>query len=658
MIDLSSTRTAAELDAIRRENARLYKHRSRARRTNTYDRQRIDGSDDRYMARPFVGVDGEGITTPDGTHVYTLLGDSLGRTVADPDGANTRACLDFLLGLADHGIVCGFAFGYDINMMLRDVPPDVLLRLQTTGRAFWADPKWPKSLRYRIAWINRKSFTVSRFYGKAKDASVTVWETWGFFQSSFSKALEDWNIGTPEERAYIAGMKDARSDFVHVDPAEVARYNALECKLLVQLLTALRETLLGAGIRLARWDGAGAVAGAMLRSNNVKQYNQPVPDYAVDAVMRAYFGGRIQALWLGDFAGPVHGYDLVSAYPSILVDLPTLTGKWLRVKKYDPTIPYAVWRCEWNIDHDNPLTPFPVRFASARVCYPYAGKGWYHSSLVAVATRHFGAAIRVTDGWRFVPDSDVKPFAWIRDTFDKRLQYKRAGDPRHVVLKLGLNSLYGKTAQSVGWAGKTPPNQSYMWAGMITAGTQAMMLDAATKAPDSIIGFTTDGIYSRKPLALDTSGKLGTWEHTTLDRYFIVQPGVAVTWQASKRSLKTRGFKSTELDVDALIAGWHAQGTAFEMSVNVTRFQGLAYSLHVGKLDSWRHWVEQPRSLSCHPNHGTATVGKRINARGTVAQQWPPVMAPDADSLPYDARSLRVLDPEKWAREEADRDID
>src|SRR5207247_70056 len=101
-------------------------------------------------------------------------------------------------------------------------------------------------------------------------------------------------------------------------------------------------------------------------------------------------------------------------------------------------------------------------------------------------------------------------------------------------IKLGLNSIYGKLAQS---QGVNPPFQSWVWAGNITSGCRAQLLEAFNvKDRWQILMLATDGVWSSSPLSLPTpldtgtsnSGKpLGGWESKTFPHgVFAVRPGI------------------------------------------------------------------------------------------------------------------------------------
>jgi len=76
--------------------------------------------------------------------------------------------------------------------------------------------------------------------------------------------------------------------------------------------------------------------------------------------------------------------------------------------------------------------------------------------------------------------------------------------------KLALNSVYGKTIQTVG---KHRPFLCPMWAGCITALTRAKLLDGARPVTTNLICFATDGLFSSTAAPVEPIGdNLGDWE--------------------------------------------------------------------------------------------------------------------------------------------------
>src|SRR5439155_17384890 len=87
--------------------------------------------------------------------------------------------------------------------------------------------------------------------------------------------------------------------------------------------------------------------------------------------------------------------------------------------------------------------------------YPTNGEGWYWDGEVAEAMKLHPKGIQIREGVQIVPQCDHKPFAFIDDTYAERQRLEAQGDYANKTLKLALNALYGKTAQSIGHGCKT-----------------------------------------------------------------------------------------------------------------------------------------------------------------------------------------------------------
>jgi hypothetical protein len=155
-----------------------------------------------------------------------------------------------------------------------------------------------------------------------------------------------------------------------------------------------------------------------------------------------------------------------------------------------------------------------------------------------------------------------------------------------MMIKLGLNSLYGKTAQQIGARDnedgeiEPPPFFQMEWAGWVTAGCRAKLMQAAIQNPTAIIAMATDGIYSTEPLDLWCPSEkiLGAWEFTKHAGITMVMPGVY--WiedeNNGKRKLKhfSRGFNKEQMsDVDFVHQAWKWRRN--NVDVSIQRLIGL-----------------------------------------------------------------------------------
>jgi len=590
--------------------------RSRDKQRHKSDRKQI------------VTVDGEGVTIK-GRHYYRLLAASNGDYVERSDSITTVDAFDFLLRIKQPThrayLICGFSLNYDINMWLVSVPKETVEKLLVDGVARWR--------YYIMRWKPGKTFYVKdRRSGK----SVTVYDVFGFFQCSFVKALEDWKVTTPDVVSRIASMKEKRGEFDKVDAALVKAYCFEECSLLVLLVQRLIDAVNHAEIPCHQWYGVGALASGLLKKFGAKAHLAPPPDEMRLPILSAYFGGRFEIAGTGHF-GKVYTYDIKSAYPSVARFLPCLAHtRFNLTRKYDSGVT-ALWHVTWNVPKSR-WGPFPWRTERKSILYPLNGEGWYYSKEVAAARKIFGNAIKVVEGFVFETDCPDKPFAFIDDVYKERQRLEAAGDFANKALKLALNALYGKTAQSIGGK-RVPPYQSYIWAGMITSGTRAQILDAI-RVSDDVISIATDGIVSRSPIpSLYVGKQLGEWERKDFDECFLVQPGIYRLSATTNVVEHTRGFGSKETNFDAVERDF-ARNPMGKHSYETTRFIGAAGALAAKEFKSvWGQWVKQKRTINFVPwsrfiaNIAAASAG--IEPIWTDASRLP-VTQP---SLPYEPKT-------------------
>lgn len=203
--------------------------------------------------RPFLFWDGEGVTTNDGRHHYILFGASSGH-YTQGRSLGTMECLDLLLQCeADNpdAYHVGFAFKYDVEMILYELPRQVMQRLHAGKSAWWR--------KYRLEYFPGKWFQVSSKIGN-KQVVCKVWDIFGFFQQSFVSALRNM-FGEQDIFDKIASGKDSRSGFQYKDiETHIKPYWRNELEWGVKMVDRLRELLYAADLKIVQWHGPGAIA--------------------------------------------------------------------------------------------------------------------------------------------------------------------------------------------------------------------------------------------------------------------------------------------------------------------------------------------------------------------------------------------------------------
>lgn len=570
----------------------------------------------KFLRSPFIAWDGEGATLRT-RHRYILLASSAGDIAVGPRGlSSTRwlSCLWRGLSAAPQALHVGFAFSYDVNMMLHQLPRATAAELWDRGVVRWDG--W--RLRYRP----HKEFAVHRLEG-ARWVGGTVWDVFGFFQSSFVAALESYGVATPGQLRIIRAMKAERARFHPRQLPRIRAYCELELRLLVALMERVRSYAQEAGVTLRRWDGAGAVAADFFRLHQVLDHLGPDPAYqhprwpepVRDAGQFAYFGGRIETLQVGHHAGTVYQYDIRSAYPDAMRHLPSLhpdAGAWHRLTAWDAGCKFAVYRVRWDL-RPGPTAaldvyPFPWRAHDGSVYFPPAGEGWvwapeYHLALEGLARGQLAGSLTLLDGWGWRGAPGPSPFAFIPVLYDLRAAWKRAGNGAEKILKLGLNSLYGKMAQQLGGTPfRAPRYHSMEMAGFVTSWVRARVTRAAWQAGAGAVMLATDALYTTVPLSL-SSGGLGTWDAASHASGTFVQSGVYWVGALEGELHHYRGFDPGSLERRHVLRGW-AQGSPW-VAGKSERLVTLGRAVQSATaFATWGQWVATPRRLALYPDVG------------------------------------------------------
>ena len=523
---------------------------------------------------------------------------------------------------------------------------------------------------------------------------IEILDCFGFFQMSLVAAIRDTaGAVTDEELDIIIAGKKERGNFKAEDLPAIKTYTAGELKALVNMMNIQRTGLLTAipdrPINVKRWHGAGAIAKALLDMYIAPQLKgeerrsyvramlgsdifQGAPEdktldeqERIDWAFRAYFGGRSDQAKQGNHQGVIYEQDVSSAYPAEIVKLPNMTsGCWEKV--INPTreqVESANMVSMFHVrtrgyERDLPFYPLPFRTSgNGSIYYPPIVEGVYMRDHVIAAIRHFdyfqkegrlchyginphGPSLEIVSAWLFHPASDEKPFAWVGELFDYRVKIKDANKAGAQAIKLGINSVYGKMAESVG--DRPPLYVSPYFAAAITAGTQRAVGEAALTEPDDIVMFATDGVYSTKPLDVFAPKKktLGAWERTVVEaggvfvqagvyllRYKPLKDGYANSDDEKAHfKCKTRGFTPKEIE--------RAEGKSFNQAVSEVLGRDIPqywargdktyefmYSNYLAlgtssvSRNSWKDigkWKKKLRDLKLD-----AVEGKRILDRGT-----------------------------------------
>lgn len=543
---------------------------------------------------PFIAWDGEGYTDNDGNHHYMLFGNSEGQKVRG-ESLTWKECFPLLLKApkdANHIIYGG---DYDVIMMIKPMPKNVRQRLHD-GEIVWYKG-------YRLRWLRRKWFDISM--GKR---SVRLYDVISFFQTSFVKACRSY-LGESDALDRMHEMKLQRDSFIAGDD-KVIEYWLSELDYLVRLMTELRNLLLTVDIRPKGWFGPGAIANAILKREGVKEHFGNIDAEVIERAERAYYGGRFEQFKVGRVTN-AYEYDIRSAYPDAIRRLPSLKDcVFHRWNREDEIHPFGLYSVTWNLTRTNgKIGPLPYRSTKGNIYFPMHcdQPSWYWGIEIGNLYSYPSNEWKVHEGW--VPkfaggDRPVeRPFTFVESMYNERKRMKAEGIAAERALKLGLNSLYGKLAQSKGavytdegW--KLPTYHNALYAGWITAATRARLFATANERSGAIVAMETDAIFTSKPLDLDIGTDLGQWEVTEIPDLLYIDSGVYYLltdnggWQ-----IKSRG-----VEVDRMLKVDYWKGVfdklpyeTVEITVGTRRFVTDLKSKEYGNWRDYKRTTVLPR---------------------------------------------------------------
>lgn len=616
-----------------------YKERERRRKAayrkaNPDKARRQNRNGQARKTKPFIGVDGEGYDDVNGRHLYNML--RAGDRLLEPGNGRfltSWECLDFLCSLEPDAIYVAYYFDYDVTKILENISWYKLKKLvdRDSRRTQYGDT-FPVDLQdgeYQIDWMRGKFFKCRRLVrteigeeGKLKRVYskwVVINDVGPFFQCKFHDALAAWSIGTASQRDAIQAGKDLRNSHTLHDVRRIAAYNRLEIDLLQELMEQFRQACIDVGYVPRKWQGPGQIAEVMLSVNGIPrskdvlllQQNERLLEFA----RNAFYGGRPETTGVGHFAGPVWQWDINSAYPYALLHVPCLlhgrfehgldSGAALGIE------PLSI--CYGSFEKkDEPGRPIlyglPFRTESGVIMYPESGKGWYWGFEI-LASEH--QIFHAEETFTYVESCSCVPFEWIRNVYTVRKGMGKDG--RGIVLKLALNSLYGKMAQSIG----SPKYANPIWASFITAFCRVQIQnlihschDKEKRCGEGVAMVATDAIFTCHDIPVNESGELGELDKKVHPNgIFIVQPGLyfrsSVDGDGNVDDPKTRGVPKSKIIEyrDQFESNYERMRTSRDLAdgdvtIQLRAFVGIRQALHRNNRTVLGQWVATTKRIS------------------------------------------------------------
>jgi hypothetical protein len=443
-------------------------------------------------------------------------------------------------------------------------------------------------LEWEFDMLGENRFQLRPYYGPMREKGVPeveneepwmyICDAFAFYQTSFQNVIDPKVRKETGQEPYLSDEeyervkqgKARRADAIF-DP-EMVEYNRLENKGFSAAMSELDRAFVNIGVRLRKdqFFGPGQVAQRFLRNlkrdDNIdltsETLRQHVPPWFWQAAHDSRFGGWFEIFYSGIYRGTSWSYDVNSAYPRVMIDLPCLLhGTYCRGdgSPYDAEVFKG---SRFGVGNDRVLCLVDAWVMGSHprigamlhrldngngsIIRPHQTEGLYWLHEIEAAQRAGLIDVVVYKQWmayfpcKLCPPPLAKLEALYNDRIDigkeaeklpkaeqDLLRKKKKNSPEGVARKLTYNSIYGKMAQSVG----EPVFCNPVYGSLITAGCRCMILDFIGTHPEganAVLMIATDGIVTTSPhpsIEVDDA-KLGAWDQKSYSNLCLLKPGV------------------------------------------------------------------------------------------------------------------------------------
>jgi hypothetical protein len=473
-------------------------------------------------------------------------------------------------------LALGYRFGYAFNLKY-DLPALLMFaRKYNYSHAVRNLGEFFLTRNYEI--VRKKLFfeVVRKPTHGEQAGKILFYDLLQFYQTSLEKAYKAFKGSVPsafkltdEEMKVWEQEKKKRGSITDVTDSDVRFYNSLDVKVTAGLVWVADMNVK----KLSKIVGKQVTMGATLplTAEYIISDNLSMVDYrSLDehdrgdlytALAMSYRGGFFNSPKLGVFHGDLYKYDVNSMYPFMMALLPNLTYK----KRIDhPTEDKIDSPFDLVCGQFSKNTAVPIKVLKQSLVLDHTFGCFWAFEIQPVRLAEW--VYKATDNqfvlpmpydslkidhlyslFKFQPDNKYPLRNVINNIYNKRLESKRHLSPYEKVLKIFMNSSYGKYGEMVF---VNPEKERLEFASLITAMGRVFINSLLPR--DKIITYLTDSIVSTEPLPEEIVGeKLGQLKDETpdeFDQFVNVNNGI-YSFMKDRNPLQdythTRGFTKT-----------------------------------------------------------------------------------------------------------------
>jgi len=498
---------------------------------------------------------------------------------------------------------------YDVRAMLAWLPKESLFELWTEGKMIINNTS--------IEYLPSKHFSLKE--GKYR---VNFYDLAQFFNTSLDTASNRW-LGEGKHDIDSARI-DYDKEYRENNKTKIREYCIQDARLTDRLADIAVDLFAQVGVKTNKWYSTAYLSEKyFLKHTSFPVFhNKEAQRYA----WYSYAGGRFEVFERG-YIPQVYKYDIHSAYPHAMKALPDLdSGEWRFLQRYDASADLAFLKVKMK-NNDGYIQPLHYKIGQL-VTYPQANR---HVRIITkpeldLVLEYDLAEVEILNGWHFYNLEGRHPFELIDTLYEWRQELKRDADPREWVIKILMNSIYGKTIQVNPRRRITDPLKTGnlfipAYASEITAQTRVTLLRECLEQDLTPLAFFTDAILLEDKANLPTGG-LGAWAIEASGEAVLLGSGVYSIRDGEHLDTKLRGFRgSKSYDLFGLL-----EANADSQRIPITSRRPVTLGEFVYRISTMTDytlnmWLERDKSININFDHKRAWNRSFVNGRDVLTHR-------------------------------------
>jgi len=345
---------------------------------------------------------------------------------------NVFELLEFLTNKKVSTLNFFFNLEYDSNAIIKCFPDENIREIGFFNKTTLKND----SNEYNIFNIKRKVLVIEKHDKKYKFYDISQFYQLGSLEKTHNRIFPEKNF-----KKSMDASKEFPIENITQEDIDYCINDSIACMELAEHFVNTTRKLIP-----VKCFYSPASLGKTLLRMNLEGYYKFNPNETQKIALLGYNGGRFETMKIGKCN--VYQYDINSAYPYALKNIPDLTGYHIKNMEYEPNAIHSFYNCDFTIHDDFNICP--IRYEHKNLLLYPNGKfiNYVLTKTEYELLKKLGIRIKINYAHHILNDTPNYPFKFLQEIYDLRKKYKKENNPLQLPLKLAMNSIYGIMIQT------------------------------------------------------------------------------------------------------------------------------------------------------------------------------------------------------------------